>query len=745
MESRLGSSFRSLGLKGRLLVLCILLATFPVLVAGGFVVSYLAGEAERQARAQLNEKLTRTELLLRTRRSEVERAARTLATDNLITINLDLGLDRPVGEYLTERKASLLLDYLGILRADGEVWIAGSESEAIARIGSKLSLRRPIGAGTGGSFAFYASLDLGFHGQGADDARGASLYAGCALPIASGQGEVIGFLVAGDRISQGSRLWNSLESQIQAQLAIIPGDAIAPHRFMNGVIDGHSWLFQYSTLDPGEARIEGEAVEPAGAFGIGFRRSDYLAGRDRTILGFVAIFIGATFGSAGLGIIFSRSITRRVDALVEGTKRIARGNFLEPIPVDAPDELGALADSFNEMSAKLASSLSSLRREIQERRGAEIEIQRLNEGLERRISERTSELEAANAELETTIGRLEATRDQLVESEKMASLGQLVASIAHEINTPLGAISSANEGAEEQLRRILSSFPSLSDSLSPEDKRAFSALFAAALEHRDIWTPTALARAARKSLEARLASAGSTAAAAMADDLVDIGIGDLDDALVAALLGARGGEMLALALDVSWLLRSSEIITAASEKAAKTILALKTYSHLEPLDVETDVDIARELETILSLYYVAHKHEVELTTRFSKAPTVRGRKDNLNQVWVNLVNNALQAMEYKGRLEIGVEPTADGVLVTVADSGPGIPEELRGRIFDAFFTTKRPGEGSGLGLSICKRIVEAHSGTIAFECAKGRTAFIVYLPCGGGGRPSGGARDLDGR
>ncbi|MDP3178651.1 MAG: ATP-binding protein [Spirochaetaceae bacterium] len=745
MESRPGKRFKSLGLKGKLLALCILLATLPVLVAGGFVVSYLAKEAEAQARAQLTDKLTRTELLLQTRRSEVERAARTLATENLITINLDLGLDRPVGEYLAERKASLLLDFLGVLRADGEVWIAGSDAEAIARIGPKLSLGRPVGAGTGGSFAFYADFDQDHHGLDTDDARGASLFAGYAVPIASGQGEVIGFLVAGDRISEGSRLWNNLESQVQAPLDILPGDVIARHRFVNREIEGQSWLFQYSTLDPGDAGIEGEAGWPAGAFGIGFRRSDYLAVRDRTIRGFVAIFIGATLGSAVLGVIFSRSITRRVDALVEGTKRIARGDFLEPIPAGSPDELGVLADSFNDMYAKLAASLSALRKEIQGRRGAEIEIQRLNEGLERRIAERTSELEAANEELETTIGRLEATRDQLVESAKMASLGQLVASIAHEINTPLGAIASANEGTGEELRRILTSLPSLSDSLSPEDRRAFSALFAAALEPREIWTPTEIARADRKSLEARLGSAGSTAAAAIADDLVEIGIGGLDDSLVAALLGARGAEMLELTLNVSWLLRSSEIIAAASEKAAKTIVALKTYSHLEPADVETDVDIASEMETILSLYFVAHRHEVELTKRFFKAPTIRGRKDNLNQVWVNLVNNALQAMEYKGRLEIVVESSGDGVLVTVADSGPGIPEELRSRIFDAFFTTKRPGEGSGLGLSICKEIVEAHSGTIAFECAEGRTAFMVYLPCGGGGRPNGGASDLDGR
>lgn len=123
------------------------------------------------------------------------------------------------------------------------------------------------------------------------------------------------------------------------------------------------------------------------------------------------------------------------------------------------------------------------------------------------------------------------------------------------------------------------------------------------------------------------------------------------------------------------------------------------------------------------------KRGVELVRSFEGPGMVRARHDELNQVWTNLLHNALQAMQYAGRLELRLAPAdADHVRVQVIDSGPGIPEDILGRIFEPFYTTKAQGEGSGLGLSISRGIVERHGGTIHVDTRPGRTVFTVTLP-----------------
>jgi signal transduction histidine kinase len=141
-----------------------------------------------------------------------------------------------------------------------------------------------------------------------------------------------------------------------------------------------------------------------------------------------------------------------------------------------------------------------------------------------------------------------------------------------------------------------------------------------------------------------------------------------------------------------------------------------------------EANIIDGLDVVLTLYHNQIKHGVEVVKKYQDVPAVRCAPDELNQVWTNLIHNALQAMKNQGQLEIAIFQQNSQVVTQITDSGPGIPDEIKGRIFEPFFTTKAAGEGSGLGLDICRRIIDNHQGKIEVESRPGKTTFSVWLP-----------------
>jgi signal transduction histidine kinase len=131
---------------------------------------------------------------------------------------------------------------------------------------------------------------------------------------------------------------------------------------------------------------------------------------------------------------------------------------------------------------------------------------------------------------------------------------------------------------------------------------------------------------------------------------------------------------------------------------------------------------------VLTLYHNQLKHGIEVVKHYESLPNIPCYPDELNQVWTNLIQNAIQAMDGQGTLEIGVAQKDHHVVVRVTDSGSGISEEIRERIFEPFFTTKPAGEGSGLGLDIVQKIIDKHHGKIEIESQPGKTTFCVILP-----------------
>jgi len=203
------------------------------------------------------------------------------------------------------------------------------------------------------------------------------------------------------------------------------------------------------------------------------------------------------------------------------------------------------------------------------------------------------------------------------------------------------------------------------------------------------------------------------------------------DSFVPLLQKPDSLQVLEIAYKLSELKRGLATIDIATDRASKVVFALKTYARYEQSGEKTTASITEGIDTILTLYQNQLKQGVEVIKNYAEIPPILCYPDELNQVWTNLVHNALQAMDYRGILTIDLAEQDGQVKISVTDSGKGIPEEIKGKIFEPFFTTKPPGEGSGLGLDIVKKIVQKHQGKIAVESIPGQTTFHVFLPMSG--------------
>ncbi|MEL7004287.1 MAG: ATP-binding protein [Bacteroidota bacterium] len=323
-------------------------------------------------------------------------------------------------------------------------------------------------------------------------------------------------------------------------------------------------------------------------------------------------------------------------------------------------------------------------------------------------------LEKSFTQLTKALNDLKDAQNRIVQAEKLASLGVLISGVAHEVNTPLAAISASSSNINNALDDILGPWMELVRSFDSDqiqtliDLVNYAASQSRTLSSREI-------RLLKKQYQKTLIERNVDEPDAIAESLIYLKIYDGLDQWEGIFKEERANDIFKAAEQISSIIQNSRNINAAVQKVSRIISALKKFSFHHPDDKMVDVQIADTIETVLTIYDYQLK-KIKLEKNIEDDFTIKGHPDELGQVWTNLIQNALQAIPPKdGEINITAKSLGNQYMVSIEDNGTGIPVKYQDKIFDAFYTTKAIGEGSGLGLSIAKEILERHNGEITFE------------------------------
>ncbi|MCF8298268.1 MAG: PAS domain S-box protein [Saprospiraceae bacterium] len=356
-------------------------------------------------------------------------------------------------------------------------------------------------------------------------------------------------------------------------------------------------------------------------------------------------------------------------------------------------------------------------RDISERKEAEEKLQTMN-----------SELIDQKEEIQTTLENLKEAQSQLIQSEKMAALGQLIAGIAHEINTPLGAINASINNISDSLKEVLFNLPELLKKLKTDELELFFKILQKA-DNKMLPLSSKENRKMKKGLTSYFETNGIDEPEVVAEAFMYLKIYNYTNDFLPLLKGKDTIFILKSAKNFASLMKNRNNISSAVEKAANIVFALKKFAHKDHIGDKISTDIIDSLETVITLYHNQLKQGIEVNRIYNHIPRIMCYSDEINQIWTNLIHNAIQAMSNSGTLTIETWGDNENIYVNIGDTGSGIPDEIKEKIFEPFFTTKIQGEGSGLGLDIVAKIIEKHNGKMNFTSEVGvGTTFNITLP-----------------
>jgi signal transduction histidine kinase len=341
-----------------------------------------------------------------------------------------------------------------------------------------------------------------------------------------------------------------------------------------------------------------------------------------------------------------------------------------------------------------------------------------------RMPELTKRLVGLMSDRIREVTRLEQQRDRL------ASLGKLSAGLAHELNNPASAAKRAASQLREMIKKIKSASLELGRRDLTQAQKTEIEKLEALFTQKDVVPPDALTISdLEDQIDSLLRSHGQNDLWQLAADLARRNIkpeileslfANLDaDAARAALV------RIAASVEIAVLLHEIE---SSTSRISDLVGAIKEYTYMDRAKVQ-NVDVVKSLETTLTILNHKLKQGVAVQRDYQRVPLlVNSFGSELNQVWTNIIDNAIDAMHGKGELRVRTYRDDDCVVVEIADNGPGISPEVQPHIFEPFFTTKGVGEGTGLGLDTVQRIVKKHRGNIQVNSKPGDTRFQVWLP-----------------
>jgi signal transduction histidine kinase len=319
------------------------------------------------------------------------------------------------------------------------------------------------------------------------------------------------------------------------------------------------------------------------------------------------------------------------------------------------------------------------------------------------------------------------------QQDRLASLGKLSAGLAHELNNPASAAKRAAGQLRQMLKKIRDASVELGKrDLSPAQKSEIEKL-ETSFTQSDVVPPDALTMSdLEDKIDSLLRSHGQNdlwmLAAGLAQrnikpEVVESLFANMDSGTARAAL-----VRISASVEIASLLHEIE---SSTSRISDLVGAIKEYTHMDQAPVQ-NVDLVKSLETTLTILNHKLKQGVVVQRDYQPVPLlVNSFGSELNQVWTNIIDNAIDAMHGKGELRIRTYRDSDCVVVEIGDNGPGIPEEVQPHIFEPFFTTKGVGEGTGLGLDTVQRIVKKHRGSIQVVSKPGDTRFQVWLPLAG--------------
>jgi signal transduction histidine kinase len=316
------------------------------------------------------------------------------------------------------------------------------------------------------------------------------------------------------------------------------------------------------------------------------------------------------------------------------------------------------------------------------------------------------------------------------QKDRLAALGKLSAGLAHELNNPASAAKRAASQLRDMLKRIRDASHDLGRrELTPAQKSEVEKLEASLVQADNPPLDALAASDLEDQLDSLLRSHGQTDLWQLAAHLARKNFKPAVLEQLFATLDA--GTARAALVRISASVEIADLlnqIESSTSRISDLVSAIKEYTFMDQAPLQ-NVDIVKTLETTLTILNHKLKRGVTVVRDYQKTPLlVNSFGSELNQVWTNIIDNAIDAMGRKGELRVRAYRDADCVVVEIGDNGPGISDAVEPHIFEPFFTTKGVGEGTGLGLDTVQRIVKKHRGTIQVESKPGDTRFSVWLP-----------------